>query len=350
MIERYWMRRSAVVQIILAVLLVVFMHMTDEKSLVGVTRISPHALHSTPSPRPLWPDAYCLDDRASDSFLAHWFLITIGGLFDIYRPGSRVRLYLPWLNETENPGGLKSYHSETMELLKSDFEFVLRAPLYNAFESCFIWGGLDLFHNDRIMPEEGLVFYRDILRDKLNKIAPFAPMDERNLYYITRKGAGDGTVKSRQGMEKRRNVENEDAFLPQLVALGFKVIQLEFLNVEAKIRLFASARMIVGPQSASFTFSAFMDERADLIEVMPDIDHMFHYCYLTRISRAFWQRYTLVKTVGVEPDENYGNGPFNIIIEPPEAFVKHIQNVLANPEKRKRATTCKKKPVYFPDD
>jgi hypothetical protein len=347
------MRRSVVVvQLILAVLLIVCMHVTDQNPIVGgVAKFPLHALHAAPSPLPLWPDAYCLDDRASDSFLAHWFLITIGGLFDIYRPGSMVRLYLPWLNETENPGGLKSYHSETMELLKRDFEFVLRAPLYNAFESCLTWGGLDLFHNDRIMPEAGLVFYRDIFRDKLTKIAPFAPMDERNLYYITRKGAGNGSaVQSRQGMEKRRNVENEDDFLPQLVAIGFTVIQLEFFNVQEKIRLFASARMIVGPQSASFTFSAFMDERADLIEVMPDVDHMFHYCYLTRVSRAYWQRYTHVKTVGCEPDLNYGNGPFNIIIEPAEEFVKHIQYVLANPDKRKRATTCKKKPIYFPDD
>jgi hypothetical protein len=304
-------------------------------------------MNSRPYGLPVWPEAYCLDDRASDVFLGHWLTITVAGLWDRIKPQWTVVLYAPWLDPSTGHH-VKAYHNETIELLKPDFLFINREQ--RGFEGCLPWGGLDLYHNDRLMPSEGLDFLREHFLRKLS-LVPRA--DAAGLYYFTRKGGGEGGIKDRFGMERRRQIENEDALLPGLLAMGFRLIHLEDYSFEEKIRLFAGARLAVGPNSAAFAFSLFMDPAADLIEVFPDMELMLHYCYITRTPGVRWQRYTNVATVGAPPKANFGNGPFNMIVEDVPHFLAFVKATLDFPrEQRVKNPTCHVTPInpFLPND
>lgn len=77
---------------------------------------------------PLYPDSYCMEDRLSDVFMYHWFILSLGALIDLRKDGYRVRVYLPWLNPENSPFPLKSFHNETLALLGSEFDIRLRHP------------------------------------------------------------------------------------------------------------------------------------------------------------------------------------------------------------------------------
>lgn len=295
--------------------------------------------HTAPFTRPLWPDAYCLDDRLSDVFLGHWFILTIGGLLSLERPQYTVRMYAPWLDPVRFPLAIKSWHNESFELLYPEFEFVLRDP-EGSLESCKKFGGLELLHHDRPLPDSGVVLFRDFFLAKVQALAPFEPMQESNLFYFTRKVTNDRQIHDRIPYVRRRVIENEEEFVPGLVSLGFQLIHLEDFALVQKIRLFAGARMVVGPQSAAFAFSPFLTSETDIVEIFPDLDLMKHYCYLARSSGAFWQRYTGVTTVGVHPTTNFGNGAFNMIVTDPDHFIEHIRQLLENPTERAHPIKC----------
>ena len=97
---------------------------------------------------------------ASDVFLGHWFILTIGGLLYLERPQYTVRIYAPWLDPARFPLAIKSWHNESFELLYPEFEFVLRDP-EGSLESCKKFGGLELLHHDRPLPDSGVVLFRD---------------------------------------------------------------------------------------------------------------------------------------------------------------------------------------------
>jgi hypothetical protein len=116
-----------------------------------------------------------------------------------------------------------------------------------------------------------------------------------------------------------------------------------------QVRLFSSARMVVGPASAAFTFSPFMAAGTDLVEIFPPLDLVKHYCYISRAGGATWSRYTAVDTVGVPPTTNFGNGGFNMVMRDPAHFVAHLENLLANPQHRAPGEPhkrCKETPPY----
>ena len=215
---------------------------------------------------------------------------------------------------------------------------------------CIPWFGAALRHNDRPLPIEAHFYFRDFFARKLADAGgPLPRMSPCGLYYITRKGAGEGKVPDRAGMARRRNVENEADYLPALVAAGFQVVHLEDYDVDGKVRLFAGARLVLSPQSASLTFSLFMDKEADVVEIFPDIDHMKHYCYAALDNGHFWTRYSAVDTEGDEPDSNYGNGAFNMVVRDPAHLVQFVLDRLDHPEKRVHHTQCKIHKVY-PED
>ena len=292
-----------------------------------------------PSALPLWPDAYCLDDRLSDVFIGHWFTLTVAGFLSLIRPGYTVVLFAPWLDPARFPLAFKSWHNESIAMLQPEFRVHLRDQ--RSLESCYKFGGLELLHNDRPLPDSGIFLLRDFFLAKVRARGPIEPVRGTNLYYFTRRGAGEGKIQDRAAMVRRRNVDNEDAFLPGLMALGFRVVHLEDYTVEGKIRLFAGARMVVGPQSAAFTFIPMMGNGTDVVEIFPDLDLMKHYCYMARPANAYWQRYTAVTTVGAPPTTNFGNGPFNMLISDPSHFVEHIRQLLAHPERRAHPRRCK---------
>jgi hypothetical protein len=191
----------------------------------------------------------------------HWFILSLGSLGHIAVPGHTVRVYMPWLDTARNPHALKSYHNETLPLLAPEFDVVRGEPREGG---CLPWFGAALLHNDRPLPIGVHFFFRDFFSRKLADLrGPLPRMDPCGLYYITRRGAGEGRAVDRAGMARRRNVENEADFLPLLVAAGFQVVHLEDYDVDGKVRLFAGARLVLSPQSASLTFSIFMDARAD---------------------------------------------------------------------------------------
>jgi hypothetical protein len=208
-----------------------------------------------------------------------------------------------------------------------------------------------ILHSDRPIPiATAHGSFRDYLRSQVALRAPIAAMQSCNLYYITRRGAGEGGKPGeRVEIVRRRNIENEDKFLPLLLAAGFQLIHLEDFDVEGKIRLFSSARMVVSPQSASLTFSVFMDSRSDVVEVFPDYDIMKHYCYMGLDNGHFWSRYTNVDTIGDPPDSISGNGGFNMIVRDPQDFVSFVLDRLDHPEKREHILHCKNV-LEFPED
>lgn len=95
--------------------------------------------------------------------------------------------------------------------------------------------------------------------------AHFLPAGEQpapnRLVYISRKDAA------------RRRVLNEDELMRRLAPYGFEAVSLGDLSVIEQARLFASARLVVGPHGAGFTNMVFARSGAALLEIMPDYGH-----------------------------------------------------------------------------
>lgn len=230
-----------------------------------------------------------------------------------------------------------------MQLLSPEIELVGGNPPVN--DTCALLKCLTAYETGRSMPEAGIVWLRDLFLAKVQAIAPIAPVDERKLIYTTRKGIAS----TEGGKVRQRFIDNEDEFLPGLVAMGFEVLQLEDYTIEQKIRLFASARMVISPQSASLVWSLFLNSSSEVIELFPDRgrdNEEAHYCYLARLGGCFWTRYEKLS------NSNRGNDPnhWNFIVTDPSDFLAHVQNALNHPEDRVHVTHCKKTPVDFPDD
>jgi hypothetical protein len=183
--------------------------------------------------------------------LFHWFILHLGAVLALHRPQYTVRLYTPWL---ASPSSFKSWHNESIALLAPEFEVARREP--SGPEGCFLLAGLDLFHNDRPIPDSGVTLFRNFFLEKVRARGPIAPLNASRLLYITRRGAGEGGSGDRIPTLRRRVVENENAFLPELQRrLAFQLVQLEALSVEEKVRLQAAPYLSLVPTGTCFSFA-----------------------------------------------------------------------------------------------
>ncbi len=255
-----------------------------------------------------------LMNRGGEKAMYHWIILNLGALWKYFRRGSVVDVYVgDWLTV----GGASRYHNESMQFFAGDFFFpwgaaagpgAVREPPHCAPEY-----GTDLWADDRPDPESH-VFLRGLIARALAR-APRAPpaFNASLMVYVTRAG------------RPSRSVLNEDAFLPALAALGVQRVQLEDYSFEEKVRLFASARLVISPQSASLTYVVAADRRALVIEIFQDVDQMNHYKFAAADLRIPYRRFSQLQVVG--DTVPIFNAPFNFIVDAP-ALVDFVQKAI----------------------
>ena len=258
------------------------------------------ALETGPFGLPLWPTAYCVPDANGVALIYHFFVLSLGSLGypdpaggPIWRPGHTVRLFLPWLSARGNVNKgdglwapIGAVHNETVALMAPDFE-VVRGDADGGGcvalpQAALVPGTPD--HVQRRHHAFLAAFFRAAVA---RARGPLPAFDPTLLVYITRV-----TVVG----PKRREILNEAELTPLLAAQGFRVVALERLSVAEKVALFASARMVVSPQSAGLTFSMFMDRRAMVVEVYPDNGQWLHYKHMTDDLGVPFHRYSATVT------------------------------------------------------
>lgn len=307
---------------------------------------------SPPSARPVWPRSVCLDDRNNDN-VYHFFFLSLAGLRQHERPGYSVVVHALF-NLT------RPYHADAFALLAPEFLYDPRPPRGIAHRCAKFdtrtdgWPSPEVFdasgqiswcaQDDDALPPRGQacvyevgtlvtaagstdsfplsshLFFRDFFRRKLAAagLLPDArALDPGALYYILRKTKGV------------REIMNEDAYLPGLQALGFTIIHLEDFRVLEKLRLFATARCIVSPQSSSSVFMAAMDTRALFIEIFPHDapNAMAQFVGMAADVGVPFRRYTEVDTVydNIAPPLHKGMyGIFNMRVRNPEALLAFV--------------------------
>lgn len=256
---------------------------------------------------PLWPTAYCVPDANGVALIYHFFVLSLGALGysdplaggPIWRPGHTVRLFLPWLSPAGNVNKgdglwapISAVHNETVALMAPDFD-VVRGDADGGGcvalpQASLVPGTPD--HVQRRHHAFLAAFFRAAVA---RARGPLPPFDPTLLVYITRV-----TVVG----PKRREILNEGELTPLLAAQGFRIVALERLAVAEKVALFASARMVVSPQSAGLTFSLFMDRRAMVVEVYPNNGQWLHYKHMTEDLGVPFHRYSdTVATDGGSP-------------------------------------------------
>ena len=314
--------------------------------------------------RPIWPRSVCLDDRNNDN-VYHFFFLSLAGLRQHERPGYSVVVHA--LFNLTMP-----YHVDGFELLAPEFNFDPHPPPGVAHRCAKFdsrtdgWPSPEVFDasgkiswcaqdDDALPPRERACvyevgtlvtaagstdsfplsahhFFRDFFRKKLfaaGLLPDVRALDPGALYYIMRKTKGV------------REIMNEAEYLPGLKALGFKFIHLEEFRVLEKLRLFATARCIVSPQSSSSVFMAVMDTRALFIEIFPRDapNQMAQFVNMAADVGVPFRRYTEVDTVydNIAPPLHKGMyGIFNMRVKSPEALVQYVAAQVAETDAEAR--------------
>jgi len=275
------------------------------------------AASASASPAPVGPPApaaagapracVTLADRGGADLLYHWFVLNVGALWAHYEPGATVDVYAPFLS-----GGGARYHGESQALFWPDFYFPPGAD--SAAGDCAPEFGTALWADDRPDPQAHF-FLRGLFARALARAPGGAPaFNASELVYVTRAG------------RPQRAVLNEEAFLPALAALGVRRVQLEDLSFAEKLRLFASARLVVSPQSAGLTFLAAADRRALVVEIFQEVDAMNHYRYMADDLAVPFRRFSALEVVG--PTVPIFNAHFNFVVDAP-ALVAFVTRALA---------------------
>lgn len=89
---------------------------------------------------------------------------------------------------------------------------------------------------------------------------------------------------SRKGL--KRNVINENEFLPLLRKLNFEFISLDELSFKEQVRLFRGCDLLMGPHGAALTNAVFMEKGSKLIELVAHEDsntYQWHFYHLSQI-------------------------------------------------------------------
>lgn len=289
-------------------------------------------LDSSTLPWPVSPSAYCLADANGVSLIYHFFILSVAALggmdpfthTPIYNPAVKttITVYAPWLSDSGNVNkgnGLwapvSPYHLEAIALMEPYFRVARSEPK----DGCIPMGQTPLLADDQPEPSAHR-FISSFFKDAVVRHAgPWPPFDPSLRVFITRK-----TLVG----PRRREVLNGEEVERELSGLGFRIVALEALNLTEKIKLFASARVVVSTQSASLLFSAFMDRRGLVVELYPDNGQWNHYFHMTKDLGVPYRRFSK----GVVPD---GGSPMllNMRVDAGELGA-YITQVLQDTEER----------------
>jgi len=171
------------------------------------------------------------------------------------------------------------YHLEAIALMEPYFRLTRTEPK----DGCIPLGQTPLRADDRPEPFAHRFISTFFKAAVVRHAGPWPAFDPSLKVYIVRK-----TLVG----PRRREVLNGEEVEKVLSGLGFRIVALEALNLTEKIKLFASARVVVSTQSASLLFSAFMDRRALCIELYPDNKQWNHYLYMTRDLGVPYKRFS----------------------------------------------------------
>jgi hypothetical protein len=257
-----------------------------------------------------------LVDRAGEVFLYHWLVLNLGSLCRHYKPGLVVDVYTyPWLTET----AASTYHRESMKFFEPHFHFPYPNQPEPADGHCPNEWGAILWQADRPDPESHFCL-RGLTSLALSEYPGGTPEFQVNeMVYITREG------------RPQRSILNEASFLAEFQKMGIRRVKLEDLSFAEKIKLFATARLIISPQSASLTFTYATDRRALIIEIFQETERMLHYRHLARDLHLQWRRFSDVEVVGeLEP---IFTSNFNFIVNGP-ALIEFVQKGIAETQER----------------
>jgi len=298
---------SLVSVIITTVLLLLCLWAEPHAARAAVRRTSPpYVAVNTTDP----PTCVHLQARGGQAYMYHWFVLNLGGLFRFYRRARTVTVFTPW----PRADGEARFHGESRALFFPDLAIKLGAE--SPSEGCVPEFGAALFADDRPDPAAHY-FLRGLFLRALARAFPGAAAPRFNaseLVYITRAG------------RPQRAVLNEADFLPALAARGIRFVQLEELSLAEKLRLFATARLIISPQSAGLTFIPAADRRALVIEIFQDVDAMRHYEFAAADVDVPFARFSALKVVG--PTVPICCAHFNFIVDA-RALVLFIDASLA---------------------
>lgn len=251
---------------------------------------------------------YILENRGI-SWITHWFFYIIAGLKDIYKlHDTPVKIHIQGVPYAK----LHSYQQETLELIKSYFEYIDDPSPYKQIAH----HGTPLLKAD-LTPEPYYIFLKHLLDEAL----PYDYTKEpTRLVYI-----------SRNGGEQRRQIVNEDTFYKILQEMGFEYIRLENLSVKEKITLFREAKLIVTPNGAGLVMAHWAHPKTRIIELHDSKtsgeDHHLNTCHILNIP---FIRYTNVRSVDAtgNPTHPYLTGPYNLVLNDINHFRVFLDKII----------------------
>ena len=253
-----------------------------------------------------------------DKYITHWFVFMIAGLMDIfdgnpteYLDDKKYGLNCPnvinWnvTNKNIKPKfpikihftkGSNSQHNfvndfqkQTFKILENEIIYIEDITSYKN-ENTQIINNYGAYLKDGLVDSKYIVFLRKLFLSKYN-------FEFKNrLVYISRKKAY-GLIGSASEDIIRRHIINETELFDKLQDLGFEKCYLEDYEVENKIEIFNTARMIVAPHGGALVFSLFANESTKIVEIVPCNPTQFCDQYL-RITKALdieFHRFTNVR-------------------------------------------------------
>jgi hypothetical protein len=248
---------------------------------------------------------YKINERGH-GWIYHWVTFMLGGLRHINAAEKPVKIFF------EKPIQNQGYHQESLDLIKD--EYVVEEPpagsvVINNYGEPVDWDYVD---------PQTYVFLRNLFLSKVE----LPVFDEKKYIYITRKNS-EHRNPANAGVMKRQ-ILNEDTFIPELVKMGFQIIQLEDYSFAEKIKLFYSSKLIISPNSGGLTMSMFANPKTNVIEIMPDnIGRYNWYKYICETFGIYYEKYTMMNVVG--ESLSAWNGNWNFMMEK-DHFIPWLKN------------------------
>ena len=263
---------------------------------------------------------YNLECRG-DKIITHWFVFMIGGLMDIFdgnpneylldkKDGLKCPNVINWnvTNKNIKPTfpikihftkGSNSKHDFVNDFQKQTFKILENEIIYIEDITSYKNENTQIINNYGaiIALDSGYPFvdkkYFQFLRGLF--LSKFNFEFKNRLVYISRKKAC-GLIGSASENIIRRHIINEDELFDKLQDLGFEKFYLEDYDVEKKIEIFNTAKIVVSPNGGGLTFSLFSNKETKIIEILPHNTTQWcdQYLHITKALDIEFHRFTNV--------------------------------------------------------
>ncbi len=228
-------------------------------------------------------DYYCLMGHWGSNY-HHWLWDEVPRVFSAlpYLP-SGIRFIVA--------ESMKEYQKQSLEPLGiNNTKCVMQDP-YTETTVERLWFATPLGHSEQAATAPDIV---DKLRDTYRKAYTAEDDKSSKKIYISRKNS------------KNRKLINEDEIINILRNYGFQAIIAEKMQFYEQVKLFAEAKIIIGPHGAGLTNMIFSKTGTSIIEIHPTKVTRFHYWMMANI---LGHKYSCV--VG-DKEETFGNIMNNI--------------------------------------